>query len=72
LIGKASEIKTLLVNEVVGTSFDDSLNKALSLIRDSIVIDIRFTSTPDNDGVAYFNALIIFKEAGSNQQPIGD
>ena len=62
MLGKAGEIKTILVAEVGGTPFDQTLNRELELLQECTVIDIRFTSTPDKEGFAWFNALIIYKE----------
>ena len=62
MIGKASEIKTKLIPEHGGTPFDETLNRELENLQKCEIIDIRFTATPDADGCAWFNALIIYKE----------
>lgn len=63
MIGKASEIKTFLVLEEGGTVFHYTLKNALERLQDCEIVNIQFTATPDSDGQAWFNALIIYKES---------
>lgn len=66
MLGKASEMKSMLVLELAGTNFDETLNKELEILQECSIIDIQFKATTDNDGQAWFSALIIYKEAESN------
>ena len=66
MLGKASEIKTKLVQEYAGTTFDITLDKKLNDLGKSTIIDIQFKTTTDSEGVAWYHALIIYKEGESN------
>lgn len=73
MIGKASEIKCMVVNELtVGNGagielFEITLNRAVSSLGDHEIIDIKYKHNhsfcDDGSNLFYETALIIFKEA---------
>ena len=63
MIGKGSEIKYKLVLENPGTVFDITLNDCLEELGSAEITSIQFRVSTDEDGVGWFSALIIYKEA---------
>lgn len=61
MIGYAHEIQTLLVNEHGGTPFDFTLNESIKGLGSVEIKDIQFRATPDQDGVVWYSALVIYK-----------
>ncbi|WP_336774230.1 hypothetical protein [Paenibacillus sp. MMO-58] len=67
-MGNASNIRTIFVQEKpsadLGTVINEQLEE-LSGIADIEIIDIKFTSFSDEDGVGWHAALIIYKGSGN-------
>lgn len=64
MIGKASEIKTELLVEFVGSTIEDEIIGWLDKNPDADVIDIKFAimTNGENANEVYREALILFKE----------
>jgi hypothetical protein len=63
MLGKANEIKTMLVIEEVDTNFHETLNLQLTLLEESEVLNIQHSAVPNGEGEVWHQALIIYKEA---------